>query len=107
MLHLVTTSLDARIRRAITGKLLVEITYKGRRRVAEPHDYGCIGGVDRLLIYQLRGLDGTSAKDTRGWRLLDVPKIEALTVLDATFDGSRGGPDQAHHAWDALYLRVD
>jgi hypothetical protein len=107
VLHLVTTSLDARIRRAITGKLLVEITYKGRSRVAEPHDFGCINGVDRLLIYQLRSNTGTQGKESVGWRLLDVPKIEALTVLDATFNGSRGGPDQAHHAWDALYLRVE
>lgn len=106
MLHLVTTSIDARIRRAIAQKRLIEITYNGRPRVAEPHDYGSINGVERLLIYQLRSKAELS-RDSRGWRMLDLSKIESLTVLDDTFAGSRSLAGQDHHAWDALYARVE
>lgn len=90
-------TLDARIRGAILGRKLIAVTYNGRQRRAEPHDYGKINGVDRLLIYQL---------DKSGWRMLDVPKIESLTVLDETFAGSRGSAHESHHRWDEVYLRV-
>ena len=48
-------SLDARIRRAIAEKRLLEIRYKRAVRLVEPHDYGVIDGTERLLIFQLRG----------------------------------------------------
>ena len=41
-----------------------------------------------------------------GWRLLDVAKIEALTVLDETFPGSRGQLHRTHHPWEVVYARV-
>jgi hypothetical protein len=106
VLHLVTTSIDARIRRAIAEKRLIEIGYKGRLRVAEPHDYGCINGVDRLLIYQLRS-KGDLSRDSRGWRMMDLSKIESLTLLDTTFAGSRTQAQQSHYSWDAIYARVE
>lgn len=90
-------ALDQQIHFAIANKRLIEVTYKGRARRAEPHDYGTIKGVERLLTYQL---------DPVGWRLLDVPKIEALTVLDDTFKGSRGTAHDDHHRWDIVYARV-
>jgi hypothetical protein len=106
VLHLVTTSIDTRIRRAIAQKQLIEVSYNGRVRMAEPHDYGSHKGVDRLLVYQLRS-KGELTRDSAGWRLLDVPKIESLTILDATFEGSRGEAKQSHHTWDILYARVE
>ena len=98
VLHLVTSPIGARIRQAIAQKRLIEVAYKAGRRIAEPHDYGRIAGTDRLLIFQLR--------PARGWRMLDVPKIESLTILDGTFAGSRGNPRQGHHSWDEIYARV-
>ena len=106
MLHLVTTSLDARIRRAIVEKRLIDVRYNGRSRIAEPHDYGHLNGVDRLLIYQLRS-KAEPAREFKGWRLLDVPKIESLTILDGTFKGSRSDARQSHHVWDVIYVRVE
>ena len=106
MLHLVTTALDARIRQAISQKRLVDVCYNGRHRVAEPHDYGKRNGADRLLIYQLQS-KAESARESRGWRLLDVMKIESLTILDSTFKGSRSDARQSHHAWEVIYLRVE
>ncbi|HET9704464.1 MAG TPA: hypothetical protein VFP85_10545 [Vicinamibacterales bacterium] len=106
MLHLVTTALDARIRQAISQKRLVNVSYHGRHRVAEPHDYGKLNGADRLLIYQLQS-KAEPARESSGWRLLDVTKIESLTILDATFKGSRSDARQSHHAWDVIYVRVE
>jgi hypothetical protein len=105
VLQLVNTSIDARIRRAITQKQLIEVGYNGRVRIAEPHDYGSHKGLDRLLIYQLRS-QGELTRDSKGWRLLDVAKIESLRILDAQFQGSRGDVRQHHHTWDAVYERV-
>ena len=108
MLHLVHSppSVDARIRLAIANKRLVEVGYKGRARVAEPHDYGQQKGLDRLLVYQLKCASSVG-REAVGWRLFDVAKIESLEVLDTPFKGSRGASNQDHHAWDVLYARVD
>jgi hypothetical protein len=95
------------LRAAIEGKRLIELSYKGKRRIAEPHDYGVQNGVDRLFVYQLRSVWPTSSDPAaRGWRLLDVPSIEDCVVLNETFRGSRGRPDQKHMTWDVLYARV-
>ena len=97
--------MDARLRHAIEEQRLVEIRYKQRTRIAELHDYGHQKGVDRLLIYQLMATGSRPGHEV-GWRLLDVPKIESLKVLDARFQGSRQERDQDHHTWDVLYARV-
>jgi hypothetical protein len=100
------SSLDYRIRFAIAHHRLIEVTYQRFTRLAEPHDYGSQRGVDRLLIYQLRG-PARPGHSSTGWRLLDIPKIESLTVLDEQFPGSRGTQRQDHHNWDVVYARVD
>jgi hypothetical protein len=41
-----------------------------------------------------------------GWRLLEIAKIEALTVLDDTFKGSRGQSHSDHNEWKVVYARV-
>ncbi len=42
--------------RAIQEKRLIEFIYKsGAVRIAEPHDYGILDGVERLLAFQLSG----------------------------------------------------
>jgi hypothetical protein len=105
VLYTFPQSLDSKIRQAIQQKSLVEVRYKGKSRIAEPHDYGGQRGVDRLLVYQLSAT-GLADKEAIGWRLFDVPKIESLTVLDAHFKGSRAAANQDHHLWDALYARV-
>ena len=105
MLHF-PQPVDSRIRQAIAGKNLVEIRYKRRSRIVEPHDYGVLRGVERLLVYQLRTTGATAGKDAFGWRLFDVAKIESLVVLETPFKGSRRESGQDHHAWDVLYARV-
>lgn len=97
-------SVDARIRRAIAEKRLLELRYKRAERLAEPHDYGVIDGVERLLVFQLRGLN--SGKGAVGWRLLDIVKIEGCVVTEQLFAGSRGQAHQQHYEWETLYARV-
>jgi hypothetical protein len=99
------SSLDYRIRFAIAHRRLIEVTYQRTSRRAEPHDYGKKNGVDRLLVYQLRG-PARPGKSATGWRRLDVPKIESLIVLDDEFPGSRGAAHEDHLEWDILYSRV-
>jgi hypothetical protein len=105
VLHYPPASVDSRIRQAIAGKNLVEVGYKGRLRVVEPHDYGSRHGVEWLLVYQLTtpGSDGSHAA---GWRLFEIDKIQSLSVLDARFQGSRRVEGQNHHTWDILFARV-
>lgn len=100
-----TKSVDEQLRFAIAHKRLIQLSYHGRQRVAEPHDYGVRKGITKLLIYQIQ-LSGARSKDVTGWRLLDASKIERYSVLEETFPGSRGRSDQRHHLWDVLYARV-
>jgi hypothetical protein len=51
-------------------------------------------------------VSGVPAHASIGWRLLDTARLEALTVLDAPFDGSRGQPHSAHYEWDVVHERV-
>jgi hypothetical protein len=100
----VPQSIDGWIRFAIEHRRLIEVRYGGAVRLAEPHDYGAINQVDRLLVFQLRGRPGSQGKEP--WRILDLPKIESLVVLEQTFPGSRGSSHQSHREWDAVYARV-
>lgn len=95
----------ARIRFAIVNRRLVEVRYSGATRIAEPHDYGIQHGRERLLVFQLRG-PARPGHTPIGWRLLETSKIEALTVLDDTFTGSRGQSHSDHYEWEVVYARV-
>jgi hypothetical protein len=102
----VTQSVDEQLRFAIANKRLMELNYKSRVRVVEPHDYGVQKGIERVLVYQLRATGGPPTRSKDGWKLLEVPKVEESVVLEATFRGSRGTPQQRHNVWDVLYARV-
>ncbi len=99
-------TLDTQLRFAIANKRLIRFTYDGAVRVAEPHDYGLRDRADKVLVYQ-REKSGRKDQRVRGWRLLDIAKIEDCRVLDASFAGTREAMDQQHHEWDVLYARVD
>jgi hypothetical protein len=91
--------------RAIHDKRLIEFTYKsGGARVAEPHDYGVRGGVERLLAFQLSGESRNRSK--RGWRDFLLADIHNLYVQEQRFPGSRGDRTQDHLEWDVLFARV-
>ena len=97
--------LDAQLRFAIKARRLIQLEYDGALRVAEPHDYGLIDAVPRLLMYQRRKA-GAASKPVRGWRLLYISQVKECIVLDETFPGTRGDANQHHYDWDILYARV-
>ena len=96
-------TLDQRLRLAIAAKRLVQFIYETKRRVAEPHDYGILGGVTKILVFQVRGESRTPLP---GWRLLETSKVEELVVLEEAFPGSRGQSHRLHNEWDELFARV-
>lgn len=85
---------------------VLEVTYDGRCRIVEPHDYGVRGNRDRLLAYQMMTESGPK-ETARGWRLFDVERITTCAVLDRTFPGSRRHLHERHNEWHVLYARVD
>ena len=96
--------LDRDIRFAIEHRSLLRLTYDGRTRVCEPHEYGLINHQPKLLAYQRREI-GSSRPP--GWRLFVVDKLSALVVLDDTFEGSRSATqDHRKFHWDPLVCRV-
>jgi hypothetical protein len=99
-------TLDSQLRFAIANKRLIQLTYESVVRVAEPHDYGRRDEADKLLVYQ-RQKAGRKDPQVRGWRLLDVSKIQDCIVLEESFSGTREAANQQHHHWDVLYARVD
>lgn len=102
----VTGFYHEQLRFAIANKRLIRVSYQGGDRVAEPHDYGIQKGSERLLVYQLRGPVRSPRQSPRGWRLLNVPEIEACALLEETFPGSRGRSHHDHLTWDVMYARV-
>jgi hypothetical protein len=99
----VSKEIDQALRAAIAGRRLVNFSYQGRDRKAEPHDYGINKGKTRLFCYQVGG-ESRSGK-LPDWRLLEVPDISGLTVTDETFPGTRavGG---VHLEWERLFASV-
>jgi len=95
---------DELLRTAIAGKRLVAFVLDGRRRIAEPHDYGILKGARRLFFYQVGGESRSSP--ATGWRWAILSKVSALEVLDDTFAGSRPVPTGRHVQWDALIASV-
>ena len=98
----VVSLIDHQLRTAIAGRRLLQFTYRSMTRVAEPHDYGVQRGTRRLLVYQIR-----STPFSRGWRLLDVDKIDSLVVLERTFAGTRREAHQRHYDWNEVLARVE
>ncbi len=82
-------TVDEQLRFSIVHKRLIKVTYCGKTRVAEPHVYGLRRGTATLMIYQIEATGVQRGKSSRGWRWLDVSKIEALTILDETFPEGR------------------
>ena len=95
---------DQQLRSAIAQRRLLQLGYKGKQRLVEPHDYGIKNGVVRLLVYQLNDGSGQAAA---GWRLLDTAGISACKVREASFAGGRGDTAHQHMEWDELFARVE
>ncbi len=73
---------------AIEQKRLLEFTYDGYLRVAEPHVYGIKNEKYQLLTYQVRG-QSSKPEDLPEWRRFDLDQILGMRILDDHFPGPR------------------
>jgi hypothetical protein len=89
---------------AIESLHVIEFTYGGCRRIAEPHDYGTHAGRPKLFFYQLGGESSSGAP--LGWRLAHVPEMSSIRITDRKFPGSRPTPSGRHIRWDSLFASV-
>ena len=89
--------------KAIHERRLLRLTYKGRERVVEPHDYGVHNGVAKLFAYQV---GGSSSHKLPAWRWMEEELISNIQLLDRRFRGSRPSVSGRHHKWDKLFIRA-
>lgn len=95
---------DRLLREAIAGRRLIKFMLDGITRVAEPHDYGTLKGLDRVLVYQVGG--GSRSGGLPDWRLVTIDKMSRLEVLDRTFVAPRETLSKRRHHWERLFASV-
>ena len=96
-------NIDQLLRTAIAQTRLLQLRYRGRDRIVEPHDYGEHNGIIKVLTYQVGGY---SSGPLPNWRWMDVERISDAQLLDQTFPGGRPTASGKHHKWDKLFIRV-
>ena len=99
-----SSPMDRLLRRAIASRRLIQFEYEEYLRIAEPHDYGAIGGEQQLLVYQIGG-ESRSGK-LPDWRLMRVAAMKKPRILRNGFAGGRSVPSGRHKKWDRLLARV-
>ncbi len=95
--------IDPILWKAIDEARLIQLRYKGKERIVEPHDYGIHKGTAKLFGYQI---GGSSSQKLPNWRWMEQDQITNLRILDRTFAGGRAAPSGKHHEWDKLFIRV-
>lgn len=74
---------------AIQNMQTLSFTYKGFKRIVEPHTSGTdTRGHEGLCAFQT---GGGSASGEMGWKIFHVVDMRSLSVLPATFSGPRPG----------------
>ncbi len=92
------------IRSSIANKNILEFSYKGHLRIAEPHIYGIKNGKRQLLVYQIGGT--TSSGRIPDWRRINLDEISSLKVTGQKFAGRRDNPSDEHSDWDTIIAIV-
>lgn len=93
------------IRAAIRGRRMLEFTYGGHTRIAEPHVAGIKGDREGMLAYQTGGTSSSGGLPT--WKRFYLDEISELSTLDDTFPGRRDTSSDVHSPWDETYEIVD
>ena len=89
------------IRNAIANRNLIEFSYHGYPRVAEPHVYGIKNGKRQILVYQIGGL--TSSGKVPDWRRINLEEVIGLTVSqNQTFATPRENKSPDYDDWDTI-----
>jgi hypothetical protein len=93
------------IRNAIANKEVIEFTYHGYPRVAEPHIYGIKDGKRQILVYQIGG--STSSGKIPDWRRINLGEISGLRVVKGQkFAARRDSLSIEHGDWDTIIAAV-
>ena len=90
--------------RAINEKKIVEFYYHDLHRIAEPHIYGALNGVESILFFQIDG--ASKSGDLPQWRRMNVNEISNFTVSSNIFTGPRPFPSGKHSSFDIKYAIV-
>jgi hypothetical protein len=92
------------IRDAIANKEVIEFTYHGYPRLAEPPVYGIKNGRGQVLVYQIGGL--TSSGKIPDLRRINLDEISGLRVVkEQKFAGPRDNKSD-HGEWDIIIASV-
>jgi hypothetical protein len=68
---------------AIKNKQMLVVVYKGLPRIIEPHIVGAAkNGNEYLRCFQT---GGTSCTDEYGWKIMDLKKIQMVSLLPNQF----------------------
>lgn len=83
-------NVDDLIRTAIMNKNVIEFSYHGHHRIAEPHVFGIHKGRKQLLVYQTGGQ--SSSGRVQGRRRVNVDEITSARITPESFVGQRPYP---------------
>jgi hypothetical protein len=101
-------SIDNIIRTAISNKNIIEFTYHGYDRIAEPHVYGVYNGKRQLLVYQIGGHTSSGGPPDR--RRINVDEILSIQITQQNFYGPRRSPQASTaglmKSWPLLQLEM-
>ena len=92
------------VRNAIANKDIIEFTYQGYLRIAEPHIYGIHNGKRQLLVYQIGG--GSSSGRIPDWRRMDLNGISGFKLTGEKFAGSRPNPTGEQATFDTVIAAI-
>lgn len=86
---------------AIKNKNLIEIYYKDKLRVVEPHCYGISTcGKEYLIAYEI---DINYKKCSYSWKKINLLKAEDVNVLINTFKKTRNGFEKININWTKIH----
>jgi hypothetical protein len=88
---------------AIEHRRLLQLRYRDKERIVEPHDYGIHNGIVKLFTYQV---GGSSSQKLPNWRWIETDLVSDVKLLNRTFPGGRTTKSGKHHKWDKLFIRV-
>lgn len=89
--------MQADIKKAMHDLKLLQFTYRGQQRVAEPHALNMRDGRVQMLGYQIRGASISGGVPI--WREFEVDEMQILEVLEERFAGPRTNTPVQTHAW--------
>ena len=90
---------------AIYNRCVLEFTYQGHPRVAEPHAYGLSLALNEVIrCYQTGGTSHSG--NVPDWKLMRVNQIELLTVTEEHFVGERNGYQKGDKSMSTIFCEL-